>query len=114
MLKHVQQLFTPGFLFCGELCHRELNIRHLPSLSAVANYNREVVKLNKLLKELLSSELESASFWRHPRNATRTCLLEADGTHFNSSGMRNLFRSIRGALLKAQSTFDTKCHEASK
>ena len=69
----------------------------------VPDYNDKVIILNKYLKAVINDK-ESALFWAH-RGMWRPSspVLGKDGLHLSEYGQKQLFRSIRGALIHAAS-----------
>lgn len=70
--------------------------RYLPTLVG----NDKVDSINEFLEAVCNDQ--SIFFWKHDRIPnSMTTIHRDDGVHFNDSGNKLLFRSVRGALLFA-------------
>ena len=86
----------------AHLLQRGLSPR-LPHPDAVAEYNQKIILANKFITEVLGAGLEPRLIsWPH-KGMTRsmTHLLCHDGTHVNEEGQLKLYRSLRGAVMRA-------------
>jgi len=78
-------------------------IRRCPPPPKMLDFNSRVIKLHKYLKVVLEP-LQFCFYWRHIGfwNPSSGIYLE-DGVHLNDLGLIKLYRSYRGAVLKALS-----------
>lgn len=77
--------------------------KYLPSPAAAAEYNRKILLANSFIKEVLGAGLEpKLTSWPH-KGMTQSMahLLSSDGTHVNRDGQILLYKSIRGAVIRA-------------
>lgn len=95
----IRQTLNPPHLIVGSLFFRSVN-KYLPTPELVAIYNKEIMKLNQLLLDLIPDNHPHNTFWLHPRLKERTDIL-CDGVHFNEHGLHLFYRSVRGALIFA-------------
>lgn len=75
----------------------------LPSTSHVNGYNAQIQLANRYVKEVLGAGLEPQLIsWPH-KGMTQSMahLLRDDGTHVNDDGQILLYKSIRGAIIRA-------------
>ena len=78
-------------------------IKRCPPPPKMLDFNSRVIKLHKYLKVVLEP-LQFCFYWRHIGfwNPSSGIYLE-DGVHLNNLGLIKLYRSYRGAVLKALS-----------
>ena len=78
-------------------------IKHCPQPPKMLNFNSRVIKLHKYLKVVLEP-LQFCFYWRHIGFCNRSSgIYLEDGVHLNNLGLIKLYRSYRGAVLKALS-----------
>ena len=66
------------------------------------DFNYKVLDLNQFLQvHIDGDELPGVVFWRHKYLWQSAINLYRDGLHYNRDGNKRLFRSVRGAVIKA-------------
>jgi len=67
---------------------------------SVDDYNEKVDKTNAELK-LMCTRSSNAVFWQHNKHVRLPGVICSDGVHLRTRDMKNYWRSVRGAVMRA-------------